>query len=132
MNKTKELLAKSYKLADKVLFNLAINHKNKMPWQTDKIMELKEELSKQLRKERNMNETKPLNQIKDKCPECGHNKFWGEAHTFPTYYAKDGQLIFDGNEQRGGRPIECENCGWDVPVWIKITKPSDSPTKEKK
>lgn len=46
--KTKDLLTGSYWLADKVLFNLALNHKNKMPWQTDKIMELKEKLSKRL------------------------------------------------------------------------------------
>ena len=43
-----ELLTKSYWLADKVLFNLALNHKNKMPWQVDQIAELKEELSKYL------------------------------------------------------------------------------------
>lgn len=50
-SKTKELLTESYWLADKVLFNLAINHKNKMPWQVDLIAELKEELSKQLSKD---------------------------------------------------------------------------------
>ena len=47
-SKIRGLLTEAYKLADKVLFNLALNHKNKMPWQVDLIAELKDRLGKEI------------------------------------------------------------------------------------
>lgn len=59
--------------------------------------------------------------LKDKCPKCGHNEFWGEQYRFPTYFARDGELVFLGYQQRVSRKIECENCGWNVPAHINVS-----------